>query len=452
MQPDTIAAISTPLGEGGIAIIRISGPKSLEIADKIFVSARKKPSKLPTHTIHFGAIGRNGDLVDHVMLSVMRAPRTYTREDTVEINCHGGILPAKKILQLALENGARLAEPGEFTKRAFLNGRIDLAQAEAVMDLIRARTERALHAAAHQLDGSLSKKVNAARDSLITTLAHIEAHIDFPDEDIAPDTRESLKNSCESVKNLLEALLKTADEGKILRHGIKIAIVGRPNVGKSSVMNALLAHERSIVTPIAGTTRDVVEDFANIRGIPVHLSDTAGIRNARGQIEKIGVERSHKSLEISDLVLHVVDGSRQFYASDRHLAELVAKKSTILVINKIDLGKKIRIPEKFSKSVVEISAKTGEGIEQLKDKIFEIAASGVGSADADVTVNARHADALRRGIGALDEAILQMKREEELEIIASTLRQALDAVGEIVGKTTTEDILDKIFSTFCIGK
>src|SRR5271154_3764049 len=272
---DTIAAISTPIGEGGIAIIRVSGPCAFDVAERIFHARRGRVSEFPTHTLHFGTIGTNGHCIDQVMLAVMRAPRTYTKEDTVEINCHGGVLTARKVLALCLQSGARLAEPGEFTKRAFLNGRLDLTQAEAVMDLIRAKSDRAHTAAIHELEGHLSKKIDEAREKLIAILAHIEAHIDFPEEDIAPETKETLLRDTEAVSGFICSLLATAREGKILRHGISVAIVGRPNVGKSSLMNALIGSDRSIVTAVPGTTRDTIEENASISGIPFRLTHTA---------------------------------------------------------------------------------------------------------------------------------------------------------------------------------
>src|SRR5213595_2886375 len=312
---DTIAAIATPLGEGGLALIRLSGPQALAVADKSFVPVGKsslKPSQAPTHTIHYGKIVRQGRIVDEVLLSVMRAPRTFTREDIVEITCHGGILAAKIVLDTILENGARLAEPGEFTKRAFINGRIDLTQAEAVADLIHSRTELALAAANEQLAGRLSLRINQLRDDLMKTLAHVEAHIDFPDEDISPDTRDQLLSRLEQGVQFMDELLRTANEGQILRRGVRAAIVGRPNAGKSSLLNQLLGHDRAIVSPIPGTTRDTIEETANIRGIPVVFVDTAGLREARDSIEAEGIRRSRESLAKAELVLHILDSSENF--------------------------------------------------------------------------------------------------------------------------------------------
>jgi len=452
---DTIAAISTPLGEGGIAIIRISGPMAFAIADQIFISRRGKPSEFPTHTTHFGAVGCNDDHVDQVMLTVMRAPRTYTAEDVIEINCHGGLLTAKNILSLCLQYGAQHAEPGEFTKRAFLNGRIDLTQAEAVMDLIRSKTDRAQRAAVHALEGHLAVKINDARDRLLTTLAHIEAHLDFPDEDITPDTREQLLASMQSTLEFLRKLFATAHEGKILRDGIAVAIIGRPNVGKSSLMNALLGQDRSIVTSIPGTTRDTIEEIANIRGIPVRLTDTAGIRKARGTIEEVGMQRSRKALRRSMLVLYVIDSSHPFSAGDRELASHCKDKQTITVLNKIDLPRKLILPDGFIRErCVEVSAIRGDGLELLKDKIESLTLYGVGTtlSEFDVAVNERHADAIRRAIEALVGAVNEIGRNASLDLVSQQLRIGLDAIGEIVGRTATEDILNKIFSTFCIGK
>ncbi len=454
MTEDTIAAISTPLGEGGIAIVRISGPCALEIADAVFVSSRGKPSAFPTHTIHLGSIGRNGDRLDQVMLSVMRAPRTYTAEDVIEINSHGGPLVARSILSLCLKHGARLAEPGEFTKRAFLNGRLDLTQAEAVMDLISAKTDRAQSAATRALGGHLSRKLEQARHQLLTIIAHIEAHIDFPEEDIAPDTREKLLGDTVRVTEFLQSLLATAHDGKVLRHGFPVTIVGRPNVGKSSLMNALLGQERMIVTPVAGTTRDTVEEVANISGLPVRFTDTAGIRSTRGAVERLGVERSRQSLEACELVLHILDGSRAFSRGDIELSTHYAGKPAIHVLNKTDLPRKLQLPDSFpAQQLTDVSCKTSDGLDKLKDVIRNIASvNALNSHGFDVAVNERQAAALGGAIKALTDGIDEMRRQSALELTAQQLRLALDKIGEIVGKTATEDILSEIFNTFCVGK
>ena len=451
---DTIAAISTPIGEGGIAIIRVSGSNAFVIAEQIFLPHRGRVSEFPSHTLHFGTIGHNGKIVDQVMLAVMRAPRTYTKEDTAEINCHGGVLTARKVLALCLQNGARLAEPGEFTKRAFLNGRLDLTQAEGVMDLIRAKSDRAHTAAIHELEGHLSAKIEHAREKLITILAHIEAHIDFPEEDIAPDTRENLVRETEEVLAFIQSLIATAREGQILREGISVAIVGRPNVGKSSLLNALVGTDRSIVTPVPGTTRDTIEESASISGIPFCFTDTAGIRQTRGAAEKIGVERSRKALERSEIVLFVLDASRPMSAADREVLTLNRGKPAMLVLNKVDLRMRLRLPEGVSTiDSVHVSATSGKGLDLLREKLVGLAYSGnVGTTAVDVAINERHKTSLECANKNLTEALQCMETGRPLEIASQSLRRGLDAIGEITGKTATEDILSKIFSTFCIGK
>ena len=350
MLDDTIAAIATPLGEGGLAVIRLAGKQAFRIADHCFQPAGKsslKPSAAPTHTIQFGKIVRGQQVIDEVLLAVLRAPRTFTREDTVEISCHGGLLPAKLVLDTVLAAGARLAEPGEFTRRAFLNGRIDLAQAEAVADLIHSRTELALAAANEQLAGKLSQRINQLRDDLMLTLAHVEAHIDFPDEDISPDTKENLLQRLENGIAFMDELLRTANEGQILRRGIRAAIIGRPNAGKSSLLNQLLGRDRAIVSPIAGTTRDTIEETANIRGLPVIFIDTAGLREARDEIELEGIRRSRESLAAAEFILHVLDASEPLTRADEIYLEEFAGKKRILVRNKTDLPVKLELPLEF---------------------------------------------------------------------------------------------------------
>jgi len=401
-------------------------------------------------------------IVDEVLLAVLRAPRTFTREDTVEITCHGGILPAKLVLDTLLENGARLAEPGEFTRRAFLNGRIDLAQAEAVADLIHSRTELALAAANEQLAGKLSRRINQLRDELMRTLAHVEAHIDFPDEDIAPDTKEQLLRRLENGVKFMDELLRTANEGQILRRGIRAAIVGRPNVGKSSLLNQLLGHDRAIVSPIPGTTRDTIEETANIRGLPVVFIDTAGLREARDEIEAEGVRRSRESLAKAEFILHVLDASEPLTGADESYLTEFAGKKRILVLNKTDLPGKLELPLKshvtshesrVKSPVVEVCCLSGQGIEALKDAIKELVWSGEIRAEMlQVMINSRHQDALNRARAAAQRAADALRADATLELVAMDLRIAVNAVGEIVGKTATEDLLDSIFSQFCIGK
>ncbi len=488
MLDDTIAAIATPIGEGGLAVIRISGTQALTVADKIFSPAGKnslKPSAAASHTIQFGHVVRDGKVIDEVLAAVMRAPRTFTREDIVEITCHGGILPAKMVLDATLASGARLAEPGEFTRRAFLSGRIDLAQAEAVADLIHSRTELALRAANEQLAGKLSQRINQLRDDLLKTLAHVEAYIDFPEEDIAEETKDQLLGRLERGVAFMDELLRTANEGQILRRGIRAAIIGRPNAGKSSLLNQLLGHDRAIVSPIPGTTRDTIEETANIRGLPVVFIDTAGLREARDEIEIEGIRRSHESLQKAEIILHVLDGSEPLTESDeKYLAEFADKKR-ILVRNKMDLPAKLVLPSDVAQAfqpagspdfpvrcsdgrlesrpnpqtgmsapqVVDVCCLTGKGIETLKDAIKNLAWSGeIKTEMLQVMINSRHQEALSRAREATSRTIDALRSGATLELAAMDLRIAVNAVGEIVGKTATEDLLDMIFSQFCIGK
>jgi tRNA modification GTPase len=458
MFDDTIAAIATPLGEGGLAVIRISGPKALTVADHCFNPAGKnslKPSVASTHTIHFGHIVRDGKIIDEVLAAVMLSPRTFTREDVVEITCHGGILPAKTVLDAVLAGGARLADPGEFTRRAFLNGRIDLAQAEAVADVIHSRTELALSAANEQLAGKLSQRINQLRDDMIKTLAHVEAYIDFPEEDIAPETKAQLLDRLDRGVAFMDELLRTANEGQVLRRGIRAAIVGRPNAGKSSLLNQLLGHDRAIVSPIPGTTRDTIEETANVRGLPVVFIDTAGLREGGDEIEAEGIRRSRESYCRAEFILHVLDASEPLTAADEsHLAEFAGKKR-IVVRNKIDLPTRLvwSSARPSSAPVVDVCCVSGQGIEQLKDAIKELLWSGeIKTEMLQVMINSRHQDALHRARIATLRTIEALDAGETLELAAMDLRIAVNAVGEIVGKTTTEDLLDMIFSQFCIGK
>lgn len=432
MIDDTIAAVATPIGEAGLAVIRLSGPYAYTIADKLFKG--RKPSEAPTHTALYGHILD----IDEVILTTFRAPKSFTGEDTIEISCHGGILVTKLILDAILNTGARLAHPGEFTRRAFLNGRIDLTQAEAVADLISSRTELALKAANEQLAGSLAKRINKLRDELVLVLAHVEAHIDFPDEDISPDTKDQLLNKLRHANATIEQLLKTAPEGQILRRGIRIAIVGKPNAGKSSLLNQLLARDRAIVSPIAGTTRDTIEETANIRGIPVIFIDTAGLRESTDIIEQEGIRRSRESIDRADLVLVVIDQTNPEL-------ELPNKKH-LIVLNKSDLAQS-------NIKGIPISCATGEGLEELKDAIKAAVWSGdIGSEMSEVMINARHEEALTRAKREIDLTIAALEANDSIELAAMDLRLAVNAIGEIVGKTSTEDLLDAIFSQFCLGK
>jgi len=461
---DTIAAIATPLGEAGLAVIRISGPEALDVAERCFAPAGKgsiQPSKAPTHTLHFGHILDRGRVVDEVLLAVMREPRTFTRENVVEITCHGGLLPAKLVLDAVLHSGARLAEPGEFTRRAFLNGRIDLAQAEAITDLIHSRTELALRAASEQLAGKLSGHINALRNDMLQSLAHIEAHIDFPDEDIAPDTRAQLVARLQSSCARMDELLRRAPEGQILRRGIRGAIAGRPNAGKSSLLNQLLGRDRAIVSPIPGTTRDTIEETANIRGLPVIFIDTAGLREARDEIESEGIRRSRESFQKAEFILHVLDASEPLTAADQTYLDEFNGKKRILVLNKSDLPDRLNLaiqPEGIANrtqysAILRISCLTGEGLEPLKDAIKNLAWSGEIQAEMlEIMINSRHQDALERAREASLRTIEALTEGASIELAALDLRIAVNAIGEIVGQTTTEDLLDVIFSQFCIGK
>ncbi len=449
---DTIAAVATPLGEGGLAVLRLSGAEAVTVAERSYVSpARTALSQVPTHTLHYGHIVRQGKTVDEVMVAVMRAPRTFTREDVVEISCHGGILAAKRVLDTLLENGARLALPGEFTKRAFLNGRIDLAQAEAVADLIHARTDLALAAANEQLAGKLSQRINHLRDDLVKVLAHVEAHIDFPDEDIAPDTRDQLVEKLEQAQRFMAELLRTANEGQILRRGIRAAIIGRPNAGKSSLLNLLLGHDRAIVSPIAGTTRDTIEETAAIRGIPVVFVDTAGLREASDEIEVEGIRRSRASVAKAELILHVFDASEPLTPIDETYLNEFSGKKCLFIRNKADLPSQLRLPENVT--ALDVSCHTGAGLEELKDAIKRAVWSGDIKAEMlQVMINSRHQEALSRSQTATRTTVQALCAGQPLELAAMDLRIAVNAVGEIVGKTSTEDLLDSIFSQFCLGK
>lgn len=456
MHEDTIAAITTPLGEAGVAVIRVSGSLAVDVADRCFKAGGKSAPTLagaPSHTVHYGHIMRNQRRVDEVLATVMRAPRTYTREDVVEISCHGGMIATKSVLDAVLAAGARLAQPGEFTKRAFLNGRIDLAQAEAVADIIHARTELALAAAEQQLRGILSSRIGGLRDDLVRILAHIEAHIDFPDEDISPDTQSELCGKIRLAAETMRKLLATSDEGQILRKGVRASILGRPNVGKSSLLNQLLGRDRAIVSQTPGTTRDTIEETANVRGIPIVFVDTAGLRDSSEEIERAGIKRSRDSAQKSEILLHVLDASKPLPSEDVLLFEEFQNRKRIFVLNKNDLPP-ASMPELPSDGpVVRLSALTGTGIEDLKDMLKQLVWRGELSAEAtEIMINSRHQEALQRALSAAETSLASLQLSTGLEITAMELRIAVNAVGEIVGKTSTDDILDSIFSQFCIGK
>lgn len=453
---DTIAAISTPLGYSGIGIVRLSGRDAIEIADRIFISpGGKRLKQVPSHRLLYGHIINPEDrsVLDEVLVSVMKAPHTYTREDVVEINCHGGPVSLRRILELVLSAGARLAQPGEFTRRAFLNGRIDLAQAEAVLDVINSLTEESQKAAIEQLRGGLSKRLEHIRQDLIELTAIIEAFIDFPEEDIEIVWEREIKGRASKIKQELRQLMEGARYGKILREGLKTAIVGRPNVGKSSLLNALLERDRVIVTEIPGTTRDVIEEYLNIQGLPVRVMDTAGIRETRNMAEQEGVERSLRTMREADLILLVLDGSDDLHRTDMELLERAAPEKTILVINKTDL------PLRISKNIlpsdrpaVSISALKGTGLKELKDEIVRTALKGRTETGTALVTNIRHRGALERALQSMESFEDGMREGLSAELLAIELRESLDALGEITGATTSEEILDRIFSNFCIGK
>ncbi len=455
---DTIAAISTPLGRSGIGIVRLSGKDAIKIADRIFISPKKKKLKqMPAYTILYGHIimPLNKEVVDEVLVSLMKAPNTYTKEDIVEINCHGGTVPLRRVLELVLNSGARLAGPGEFTQRAFLNGRIDLAQAEAVLDVINALTVQGQKTAMTQLRGGLSKKLGTMREQLIELTAFVEAHIDFPEEDIESLSLKNMEKKALRIRQSLKRLIDSSRYGMILREGLRTAIIGRPNVGKSSLLNALLEHDRAIVTEMPGTTRDVIEEYLNINGLPVKIMDTAGIRNVENIAEKEGVKRSLNAMEDADLVLLILDGSSALQKTDIELIGKSNPTNTIFVINKIDLQQKINSKFKTQNSkfpVVSISAKQGTGLDELKSKIVDTVLHGHIESNADVVTNIRHVHALEKALASINSFLTAVTNKTSPEFLSVELRDTLDAIGEIIGITTPDDILNKIFSNFCIGK
>ncbi|MCX7913118.1 MAG: tRNA uridine-5-carboxymethylaminomethyl(34) synthesis GTPase MnmE [Thermodesulfovibrionales bacterium] len=460
MVDDTIVAISTPLGEGGIGIVRLSGKDSISIADKVFVSSSKKRlSDLRTHSIIHGYIidPENNTRVDEVLCTVMRSPKTYTREDIVEINCHGGILPLTQVLSLLIKCGARLAEPGEFTKRAFLNGRIDLAQAEAVLDIIRSRTDRANKLAFEQLEGRLSIQLKGVRDKIAKIIAHIEASIDFPEDEIEIDSYEKFIGEIREQKMLLQKLIDSFEEGRLYKEGVVAAIVGKPNVGKSSLLNSLLKKDRAIVTPFPGTTRDIIEDYISIKGLPLRIMDTAGIRESQDLAEREGVKRSLKAIENSDIVIAVFDCSMPLEEIDLEIFNAVKDRRTIIVINKVDIeSPQFNLSSLLTGEVsfVKVSALYGLGIEELKDIIYSLCTSGgLKEVDCGLLIsNIRHRNSLEKALKSLDEAETLLQSTEPSEIIAVVLREAHSFIGEITGDTINDEIIDKIFSEFCIGK
>lgn len=451
---DTITAISTPLGEGAIGIVRLSGSEALAIAKKVFKG--KDLEAVASHTINYGHIldPEKNEILDEVMVTVMKEPKTFTREDVVEINTHGGIAVTNEILQLLIKNGARMAEPGEFTKRAFLNGRVDLTQAEAVMDIIRAKTDKAMNIAVKQLDGSLKELINSTRQEILNTLAQVEVNIDYPEyDDVEEMTTALMHEKTQEFQNLLEQLLRTAKRGKILREGLSTAIIGRPNVGKSSLLNNLLREEKAIVTDIAGTTRDVIEEYVNIKGVPLKLVDTAGIRDTDDIVEKIGVERSKKALNEADLVLLVLNASESLTEQDRVLLDLSKESNRIILLNKTDLPQAIekdQIPEDY----IEISVLKNENIDQIEDRINDLFFENAGLVEQDATYlsNARHISLIEQAVQSLQAVNEGLEMGMPVDLLQVDLTRTWEILGEITGDAAPDELITQLFSQFCLGK
>lgn len=457
----TIAAISTAIGEGGIGIVRISGEKSLEILEKIF----KTKSKIQNRRLTYGNIiePKTGEVVDEVLAVYMKGPHTYTCEDVVEINCHGGVVSLQKTLTLALQNGARMAERGEFTKRAFLNGRLDLSQAEAVIDIIKAKTDKTFEVAISQLEGRFSAQIKNLRSELVNVLVDITVNIDYPDEDIEEIIYSDLAKKIEEIRENIQALISTKKTGRILREGLKIAIVGKPNVGKSSLLNMLLNENRAIVTSIPGTTRDIIEESINIKGIPVILTDTAGIRKTDDAIEKLGIEKSKESFNNADIIIFMLDASKKIEAEDKEIASYIGERRAIVLLNKIDAqneeSKAIEkmatelFAEKNNITMIKTSMTEGVGIEELTNAIEEFVYQGnVTRGESMIVSNARHMQLLSDGSEALLDALTMIYANEALEFIEVDVKKAYDKLGEIIGETVSDDIINEVFKRFCLGK
>ncbi|MGF7186443.1 tRNA modification GTPase [Desulfitispora alkaliphila] len=462
---DTISAIATPLGEGSIGIVRLSGSEAKEILAKIFKPTNKsiKALELNSHTVYHGYIVEENDqVVDEVLVTYMQGPRTFTREDVVEISCHGGVVPLNKILKLTLTLGSRLAEPGEFTKRAFLNGRIDLAQAESIIDVIRAKTDAGLKVAVNQLEGKLSEKIVVLRNDLVSMLAQVEANIDFPEEDIAPVNYDEFIIKTENLLKELNLLAELAEEGKVYREGLKTAIVGKPNVGKSSLLNALAKENRAIVTDIPGTTRDVIEEIINLRGIPLKLMDTAGIRKTEDLVEKIGVKKSEALIKEADLVLVIIDINQELSEDDLRIIEAAKDKNSILVMNKVDINEKgLNLEAELAKKIktineipiVTISAKEKIGLGDLGKTVEKIVRrKGTTSVDNIAVSNTRHQALIKKSIIHLGSLKHSLKSDMAVDFLSIDISSCYELLGEIIGETVGEDLIDQIFADFCLGK
>ena len=456
-EQDTIAAIATPPGEGGVAIVRVSGVEAENIATRIFTRSRGRNGRLKSHTLYHGRIRdpRSENVLDEVLLTIMRTPRSYTGEDVVEVHCHGGAFLVREILGVILSQGARQAEAGEFTKRAFLNGKVDLAQAEAVVDLIRARTTKGVELALNQARGELSKHIINLREELVDLMVQVEAAIDFPEEEIELLQRQPLMEKIRYLAGKLSAIADTYEWGRLFREGAKVCICGRPNVGKSSLLNALLGHERAIVTPVPGTTRDVVEESLNLNGLPVILWDTAGIRDTNDQIERLGVELSRQHLEHADVAIVVFDGTEPMAEEDKDILRSIGKKKHILAINKIDLARRLAVGDIASADngsiICLLSAKSGVGIEPLKSNLRDLILEYKSEPSIAVT-NVRHRSQLIRSAESLYAAVATLAAGLPPELAAVDLSEAGKALGEIIGIVTSEDILERIFENYCIGK
>ena len=461
MDYDTIAAISTPMGEGAIAIVRLSGADSIQIANKLFKGVgNKRLTEAASHTIHYGHLldSENGQVVEEVMVSVMKGPKTFTKEDVVEINCHGGIVSVNRVLQHVLKNGARMAEPGEFTKRAFLNGRIDLSQAEAVMDLIRAKTDRAMNVALGQMEGRLSKLIQKLRQEMLEILAQVEVNIDYPEyDDVEEMTHKMLKEKAAYVREELKKLLQTSEQGKILREGLSTAIVGRPNVGKSSLLNSLVHENKAIVTDVPGTTRDVIEEYVNVRGVPLRLLDTAGIRETEDIVERIGVERSRDVLKKADLILLVLNYSDPLTSEDEDLFKVVEGMDVIVIINKTDLPQQIDIARvnelAANHKIVNTSLLEDVGIDRLEEAIASLFFAGsIETGDSTYVSNSRHIGLLNQSLQIIEEAIAGVEMGTPIDIVQIDLTRVWELLGEIIGDSVQDSLINQLFSQFCLGK